>query len=304
MRAMKRAARTVAAAVVAVMFLTVPAMGSATGIIATKADEFNPAATDTYIAWNVYVHKHYVVYAKQFGGTRFRVNPKGTQAWVGSIDGTTLTYQQFSFSTNTSDIYTYDLGTNARAKIGSPVSTSRWEYDGSASGEWVMFARYYRNDDRKIFLYNTTTLELRPLAATSGRRWQLRADQINGNYAVWEKVLVRHGQLAGCNIFLYDILGATATKLDNPNERCQYAAAVNPVGTVYFARSGFGCGRNVFLRQEPLGASATTIVNFADNHDVSNLYALDNGDTTTDVYYDPYRCGGSYQADIVKVTEP
>jgi len=304
MRTLKRAARTVAASVVAVLLLTVPAMGSATGVITTKADEFNPAATDTYIAWNVYVHKHYVVYAKQFGGARFRVNPTGTDAWAGSIDGTTLTYQQWVSSKGRSDIYTYDLVAKTRSKVGSPVSTDRWEYDGVASGDWVMFARYYRNADRKIFLFNTSTLELRRLAATSGKRWLLRSSQVNGNYAVWEKVLLRHGQLAGCAIFLYDIAGETATKLDNPNARCQYASSVNPAGTVYFARSGFGCGKNVVLRQEPLGGSATTIVNFADNHDVSNLYAVDNGDTTTDVYYDPYRCGRSIQADIVKVTEP
>ena len=89
MRMLRTGVRAVAASVVAVLLLTVPAIG-ATGVITTKADEFNPAATDTYIAWNVYTHRHYVVYAKQFGGSRFRVNPSGTEGWVGSIEGTTL----------------------------------------------------------------------------------------------------------------------------------------------------------------------------------------------------------------------
>ena len=40
----------------------------------------------------------------------------------------------------------------------------------------------------------------------------------------------------------------------------------------------------------------------SDGHDVSSLYAVDNGDTTTDVYYDPYKCGG--KANIVMVNEP
>jgi len=301
MRLLRTGVRTIAAAVVAVLVLTVPAM-SATGVITTKADEFYPAATDTYIAWDVWDGKHSVVYAKQFGGSKWRVSPRGTDAWVGSIDGTILTYQQAVFSKGRSDIYTYDLVAKTRNKIGSPVSTSRWEYDGNSSGDWVMYARYYRDADRKLFLYNTNTLERRTLASTSGRAFLLRPGQLSGNYAVWEKSEVRHRRIKACNVFLYDIVGDTTTKLANPNARCQYAPAVNPAGTVYFGRSGFGCGRNAVIRQQPLGSSASLLVKLADGHDFFSPYAVDNGDTTTDVYYDPYRCG--HQADIVKVTDP
>ncbi len=196
MRMFRTGVRAVAASVVAVLLLTVPAIG-ATGVITTKADEFNPAATDTYIAWNVYTHRHYVVYAKQFGGSRFRVNPSGTEGWVGSIEGTTLIYQQWIPSKGTSDIFSYDLVAKTKTKIGKPVSTGGWDYDPTGSGDWVMYARYYRNADRKIFLYNTNTHDLRRLASTSGRRFLLRSSQVNGNYAVWEKTEVQHGRLAG-----------------------------------------------------------------------------------------------------------
>ena len=67
-----------AAAVVAVLLLTVPAIG-ATGVITTKADEFNPAATNTFITWNMYHNEDYIIYGKQFGGSRFRVNPRGSR---------------------------------------------------------------------------------------------------------------------------------------------------------------------------------------------------------------------------------
>ena len=169
MRMFRTGVRAVAASVVAVLLLTVPAIG-ATGVITTKADEFNPAATDTYIAWNVYTHRHYVVYAKQIGGSRFRVNPSGTEGWVGSIEGTTLIYQQWIPSKGTSDIFSYDLVAKTKTKIGKPVSTGGWEYDPTGSGDWVMYSRYYRDGDRKIFLYNTNTHELRRRASTSGRR--------------------------------------------------------------------------------------------------------------------------------------
>ena len=302
MRTFRKGVRVVAAAVVAVLFLTVPAMGSATGVITTTADEYNPAATNTYIAWNVWTGKHAIVYAKQFGNAKFRVNPSGTDAYVGSIDGTTLIYQQYVPSQGSSDVYSYDLSTKIRTKVAKPVSTRGWEYDPTGSGDWVMYARYYRNADRKLFLYNTTTPELRQVASTSGRGSLIRASQVNGNYAVWEKDKFHRRNLTACNVFLYDITADTVTKLDNPNARCQYSPAVSPTGTVYFARSGYGCGKNAVLREEPLLGSATNIVNLPDGHDITSLYAVDNGGSGTDVYYDPYRCG--HQADIVKVTEP
>jgi hypothetical protein len=294
--------RAIAAAVVAVLLLTVPAIG-ATGVLTTKAYEFNPAATDTYISWNGISHRHFVVYAKQFGGSRFRVNPKGTDAWDGSIEGTTLIYQQYVPSKGRSDVYSYDLVGKTRSKIGKPVSTDRWEYDPVGSGDWVMYARYFRDADRKIYLYNTTTKELRTVASTSGRAWDLGPSQISGNYAVWDKAKVRRRNVVGCDVFLYDIAGGTKTKLPNPNDRCQYSPGVNPAGTVFFARSGFGCGKNVVIREQPLGGSASKVVTIPAGHDVSSLYAVDNGDTTTDLYYDPMSCTKA-KADIFKVTVP
>jgi hypothetical protein len=78
---------------------------------------------------------------------------------------------------------------------------------------------------------------------------------------------------------------------------------VNPAGTVFFGRSGFGCGKNVVLREQPLAGSATTVGTIGAGHDVISLYAVDNGDTTTDLYYDPTSCT-KVKADVVKVTLP
>ena len=301
MRMFRRGVRVVAAAIVAVLLLTVPAMG-ATGVLTTKAYEFNPAATDTYISWNGISHRHYVVYAKPFSGSRFRVNPKGTDAWNGSIDGTTLIYQLYVPSKGRSDIYSYDLVTKTRTKIGKPVSTDRWEYEPAGSGDWVMYGRYFRDADRKIYLYNTNTHELRTVASTAGRAWYLVPFQVNGNYAVWEKAKVRKHRNVGCDVFLYDILNKTKTKLANPNDRCQYSPGVNPAGTVFFARSGFGCGRNVVIREQPLASSATNVMPIPSGHDVTRLYAVDNG-AGTDLYYDPSSCTKP-KADVFKVAVP
>jgi hypothetical protein len=299
---LQRSVRVVAAATVAVLMLTVPAMGSVTGVITTKADEYNPAATDTYVSWNLWTGKHALIYAKPLaGGTKVRVNATGTEAYNGSIDGTMVIYQQYVPSKGRSDVFTYDLLTKKRSKLGKPVSTDRWEYEPVASGNYVMWARYYRNADRKIFLLDTNTHVVTRLASTSGSRWSLDPSQVNGGYAVWSKSEIHKHTLVGCNVFLYDIANQTTTKIDNPNAKCQYSPAVDPAGTVYFARSGWGCGKNTVLRQLPLAGSVSTIVNLPDGHDITSLYAVDDAGTTN-VYYDPYRCG--HQADIVKWVGP
>lgn len=280
----------------------VPAQGvaSRTSVIGTSSYEYNGVASSGYLAWTVWTGKKNLVYGKA-SGSRFRVNASKTQGWVGGLDGSTLVYQQYSPGRSVSDIYTYDLATKTRKKIGSPVSTSRWEYDGSISGDWVLFARWFRSEDRKIYLYNTNTAEKRLLAETSGRHRFLNPDQVNGNYVTWEKAATHAGSLTSCDVYLYDITADTTTKIANPRSRCQYAASVNPAGTVYFARSGFGCGRSASLRKLPSGGSVSTLRTFAKGHDVTTTFALDTGGGTTDVYYDPNKCGGD--SDIAKLTD-
>lgn len=79
------------------------------------------------------------------------------------------------------------------------------------------------------------------------------------------------------------------------------APSVDPTGTVYLARSGFGCAKNVLLRRFPVGGPAATLMPLENNLDLSQTYAVDNGDGTTDVYFDPANCD-SFVPDIQKVT--
>src|SRR6476620_4230300 len=125
----RQACKPLICAIVVAFLVAGPAFGSGTGVITTKADEFDPAASATYVAWNVYSSsKGYLVYAKPIAGARFRVNAAHTNAWVGGIDtdGSTLIYQQWT--RRRSDIYAYDLATRTRSKIAKPASTDRWEY--------------------------------------------------------------------------------------------------------------------------------------------------------------------------------
>jgi Tol biopolymer transport system component len=205
---------------------------------------------------------------------------RGTDAWVGSIDGTTLTYQQAVFSKGRSDIYTYDLVAKTRHKIGSPVSTSRWEYDGNSSGDWIMYARYYRDADRRSSSTTTNTLScgvsrnIRPCMDPA-------PGQISGNYVVWEKKRVRHHKLRSC----------TSSSTTSPRTR----RARSPTRTSDASTRGSEpcrhpstSGGALRLRKErrhPAGAPQQfgdgSSCMLRDGYDVYQPYAVDNGDTTT-----------------------
>jgi hypothetical protein len=88
----------------------------------------------------------------------------------------------------------------------------------------------------------------------------------------------------------------TGSKLRLPNEpaRCNYRPSVNELGTVFFGRSGFGCGLHARLVRYPIGGPPDRLLTFVPGRDLaSGTYAVDNGDSTTDVYYDHSSCFGS-----------
>ena len=276
-------------------------------VLSTKADEYNPAASDTYLSWNVWNGSANVVYAKPFGGARMRVSPTGASGWNGSIDGTSLTYQQYSQKKGTSDIYRFGLVTKKRTKLPGAINTKRWEYGPSASGDIIAFARWLPTGDRKLIVYDMDGGTSRTVATTSRARVSIEVGQVSGNWLTYEKYAYhKRDQPTSCEVFLYDIADRTTSKIPNPNSRCQYGPSVDTAGTVYYARSAFACGVNVVVRAYPIGGPVTTLTQLADGKDTISTYAVDEGGSA-DVYYDQSRCkpnDGYGPGDIYKVTAP
>jgi hypothetical protein len=270
-------------------------------VIATPADDYRPAASSDYIAWVEWTGRKNIAYAQaRSGGPIVRVNAPGTQGFVGSIVGTTVVYQQYDFESGESDIYSFDLVTHDRVKIVVP-GRNRWEYSPSQSGDWLMFGRYFSSGNRRLYITDLVSHEMRLLAETDKPDRALTPGQVNGNYAVFGRSFWgKHS--ASCDVFLYDISAEATAKIANPGPKCQFGPSVDPSGTVFFGRSGFGCGKNVSLRQLPVGGSVSTLVSFPEGRDFYYSYALDNLDGTTDVFYDPLRC--RHPANIVKITAP
>jgi hypothetical protein len=70
--------------------------------------------------------------------------------------------------------------------------------------------------------------------------------------------------------------------------RHQYASSIAEDGTIYFARSGRGCGANVKIVRRETGDN-TVMVDLDDRRDVFFTYTSD--EAANHVYYDRVGCG-------------
>lgn len=265
-------------------------------VISTSDYEWNPAASADYIAWNVWTGTKNIAYASEIGGEPFRVSRRGTQGYVGGIDGTTLVYQEYHDSS--SNIYLFDLVTHERTRA---VPWDYWKYLPSLSGDWLLYGESSPGL-KELFLHNLGTSEERTLLQEIRDRVDLYPGQVNGDFVVFEKRFFdSHDNTVSCDVYRYRISTEQMAKIANPNQRCQFGPSVSPDGTVYFGRAGFSCGRNVSLQTKAPGEPASTLVAFVEGRDLFGTFAVDNGDGTTDVFYDPLRCGG--KGNIYKVMD-
>ena len=193
-------------------------------VVDTDKPEVGPAASTTYLAWIEFSGKsfHPNVRAEAIGDdTSFRVNPKGTGAFTGGIDGSTLIYEQFVLGEH-SDLAMVDLSTQTELEVPDGVNTDAVEFSPSISGSHLLFGRSIRRG-AEVILFDTSTDTSQVVATRTNteRRFKFVLPiQVNGNYAVWEQAEIKRktGEVISADIVLYDIAAATAT-LIRPKRR-------------------------------------------------------------------------------------
>jgi hypothetical protein len=278
-------------------------------VVDTDKPEIGPAASTTYLAWIVFSGKNFnpSIRAEAIGSdASFRVNPRGTFAFTGGIDGSTLIYEQFT-ETQKSDLVMVDLSTQTQLEVPDGVNTDAVEFSPSISGSHLLFGRSIRHG-AEVILFDTSTDTSQVIATRTNteRRFNgVLPIQVNGNYAVWEQSAIKRktGQLISADIILYDIAAATTTKLPktDPERPSLYGPSVDQDGTVYFGRSSFACGENAQLVSRQLDGTESVLIAFPTNRDFRFTNAVDNPDNTTDVYFDRANCRGDDFGDIWKL---
>jgi hypothetical protein len=261
------------------------------------AGEFQPARGGGFLAWQQNTEKtpgHYDVFARPLeGGTRLKINAPGTNGANGDIDGSLLVYQQFD--RGRSDLKLFDLTDHVRSSPPQGVNTSQWEYWPSMSGDWLLFARLYGNDVRKIFLFNLATEASRLLGKVRGSDAFLAPGQVNGDYAVWSTCR----STTQCDVVRYHIPDRAKQVIPNPGIR-QHAASVTPDGTVYYVRSR-GCGKNVKIVRLPLGGEPSVMWGLPSGDDVGSTKAYVDQQGVTTLYYDHFACGRLAKSDVWQI---
>lgn len=236
---------------------------------ASTRDEVTPAAGGGYFTWAKSRRGHpniFDVWVQQDGQSGVRkVNPPGTSAFGGGIDGTRLVYQQVK--NYNSDLRLFDLATGRRTNPPPGTNTKRWEWGPTISGDWLLFARGVYRSTQQAILRNLVTGEQRVLDTVSGKRGSLTSGQVNGGFAVWGKCVGNT-----CDVFRYDI--ASGTKIAMPrNGRVLYAPSVVPSGTTYYVTGETTCGDAQLVRTTTDGRTFV-LSDSGSTHDIGTTYAV------------------------------
>ena len=286
-----RAALVAVCGLAAVGVTTIPASAvTPVVLVASPASEGGPAASTTFLAWTRVAHDFSArVRAEAIGGSSFRVSAEGADAFTGGIDGSTLVYDQGG------DIALFDLSTKTAMSVPDGVNTKAYERALGISGTHILISRISRHNRYSVVLFDTSTETSLVLYSHEDTRRKiafLQGGQLSGNYAVWDQYVFSRYDYATirCDVTVYDVAASTSTKVPNPDKRCQSGPAVSADGTLYFDRAGHDCGQHARIIKQPLGEAGSVLYSLPNGHDYGGAVAVDNGDGTTDVYFDPMDC--------------
>ena len=270
-------------------------------VVTAKGRQFNLSATPggTYLAYDQSRPGHpnlFDVYVKPAGVRRFKVNRRGV-AYGGGIDGATMIYQ--SVSHGQSNLRLFDLVTHGRSAPAG-VNTTRWEWQPTISGDWILYGQRWGSHpiNGRVILHDTNTAETRVLDEQIGQpRRLLSPGQVSGDFATWDRYTpIGYAD----NVFLYQISTQTRTKIPVPTDKVQHSSSVTPTGTVFYARSWFGCGNHVSLHEYSSGADKL-LAKLPNGYDTFKTFAVDEGGGVTSLYFERFQCSTG-KSHIYKIT--
>ncbi|HEX2058728.1 MAG TPA: PQQ-binding-like beta-propeller repeat protein [Actinomycetota bacterium] len=249
-------------------------------LVASRASEIWPAASDSYLAWAENSRRHpkrFRAMVKPAGGEAFRVSKKGRSGFPGGIDGNRLVIEETGRSSN---IRLIDLATRERLRLPDQVNTRADEWAPTISGRWLLFGRVEPAPGRpgelwKVMLFDLESGTGRELGASSRR--SLQPGQVNGDWALWHSCGEKN-----CSTFRYRISTSKRERISLAQPT--FSGSIAADGTAYFAASTPKCGKEVAFYEYPLDGSAKLLFKLPGGVDVYSSFAYDDGGATKIVF--------------------
>jgi hypothetical protein len=284
-----------AAALLGAAAVAIAAVSGPFGVKTTTAHEQAPAASVNWFAWTRRPLAHpgrSTVFAEPMpvnDTDKFRVNPVGTNAWTGGIDGDTLVYQRVN--NNQSNIRLFDL-VQKTDDGAAAANTRQWEWHPTIStdsngDQWILFGRQNVGTGvQKVVAVNLTNPTTRTLGQVDRFRHAAIPGQVNGDWATWTLCKPR------CNVRFIDLSDPSSDPVAVPRPSSvthQYASSVTTGGTVYFVRSGDRCGKAVRIVRYDTVNGRVQVSSLPDGRDIFFSYISDEAGGNH-VYYDRVIC--------------
>lgn len=228
------------------------------------------------------------------GRTR-KVNPSGTYAATGGLDGSRLVLQLIRGGL--SDIALVELPGRRLRLLAPSIDSRLWEWRPSISGRWLLFGRIdYGSSTYRILLADLRTRRVVELDSVTGHGAYAAPGQVNGNFAVWTSCPANV-----CNVYRYDIARRRTLELQDPERyrHWQFGPSVTRDGTVYFGRALLGCSKVSLMRFRD--GRVTTLLRLREGAAFQYSYAFDRGGGHADVYFDRVGCKRSALSDVYRI---
>ena len=265
-----------------------------------SVDHFSASASPAYFVWNRALpgHRgHGKTLAKRRGMHPIRVTPRGTFSVGAAVDGSTVVQAQGSGGDDT-NLRLYHLGSGTITKPGPGVNSNWDEARPSISGRFLFFTRglFSRQSEatpgRALILYDRATDTSTVLARARHHHHYLVSDQVNGDWAVWERCKVSEAGFTNCYVFRYRISTKQTVRVPSFGRQA-ISPSVTSDGTVYFILDGtadsWTCGDNAVIVRYPVGSPPSMIASLREGKDALGTFAFENAGSVT-LYLDRFTC--------------